>query len=98
VGSIRKLCITNKIDIKVYIGKNGSSKLLILLGIPTWGVGSTPPNVMTKLKKDNDFVDLIQASKVSYTKGLKMFKIVEMDEIFNQKGTQEGDHFSCSLS
>jgi hypothetical protein len=43
---------------------------------------------MTKLKKDNDLVDLIQASKVSYTKGLRMLRIVEMDEIFNKKGTQ----------
>jgi hypothetical protein len=76
----------------------GSSKLLALLGIPTWGVGSKPPNVMTKLEKDNDLVDLIQVNKLSYTKGLRMRKIVGMEDIFKQKGTQEGNHSSCSLS
>ncbi len=67
--------------------KLASSKLLVLLGIPTWGVGSRLPNVMTKLEKDNDLVDLIQASKIFYTKGLRMFRIIEMDKIFKQKGT-----------
>jgi hypothetical protein len=30
-----------------------------------------PPNVMTKLKKDNDLAYLIWTSKVSYAKGFK---------------------------
>jgi hypothetical protein len=30
-----------------------------------------PPNVLAKLEKDNDLADLIQANKISYTKGLK---------------------------
>jgi hypothetical protein len=47
-----------------------SFKLLILLGIPTWGVGY-PPHVMTWLKRDENFAGLIWASKVSYAKGLK---------------------------
>ncbi len=45
--------------------------LIILLGIPAWGVGSMHPNVMTKLKKDNDLAYLIWANKVSYAKGFK---------------------------
>ncbi len=88
----------NKTNIEVYINKLAFSKLLTLLGIPTWGVGFRLPNVMTKLEKDNDLVDLIQASKVSYTKGLTMLRIVRMDEIFKKKGTQERDHSNCSLS
>jgi hypothetical protein len=47
-----------------------SFKLLILLSIPTWGVGY-PPHVMTKLKRDENFAGLIWASNVSYAKGLK---------------------------
>jgi hypothetical protein len=35
------------------------------------GCGVHAPNVMTKLKKDNDLAYLIQASKVSYPKGCK---------------------------
>ncbi len=41
-----------------------SSKLFILLGIPTWGV-RYPPHVMIKLKRDENFVGLIRSSKVS---------------------------------
>jgi len=41
------------------------------LGIPTWGVASTPPHVMTKFKKDENLVGVIRASKVSYAKGPK---------------------------
>jgi hypothetical protein len=78
--------------------KLDSSKLLAFLGIPTWGVGSRLPNVMTKLEKDNFLVDLIHASKIFYAKGLRMFRIIRMDEIFKQKGTQEGDHSNYSLS
>jgi hypothetical protein len=47
-----------------------ASKLLTLLCIPTWGLGYSP-FVMTKLKRDENLVDLIWASKVSYAKGLK---------------------------
>jgi hypothetical protein len=57
----------NKINIKTYIGKISFA----LLGIPTWGVGSMPPNVVAKLEKDNGLAYLIQANKISYTKGLK---------------------------
>jgi hypothetical protein len=35
-----------------------SSKVLTLLGIPTWGVGY-PPHVMTKLIKAKNFTGLI---------------------------------------
>jgi hypothetical protein len=47
-----------------------TSKLLTLLCIPTWGVGYAP-HVMTKIKRDENLVNLIWASKVSYAKGLK---------------------------
>jgi hypothetical protein len=50
--------------------KVASSKVLTLLSIPTWGVGY-PPHIMTKLKRDENFVNLIWAHKVSYAKGLK---------------------------
>jgi hypothetical protein len=48
-----------------------SSKLFILLSIPTWGVGSILPNVMTKLKKDENLAGLIWASKVFYAMSLR---------------------------
>ncbi len=47
-----------------------SSKVLIMLGIPTWGVGY-PPHVMTKLMRDENFTGLIWASKVCYAMGLR---------------------------
>jgi len=47
-----------------------SSKVLTLLGIPTWGVGY-PPYIRTKLKRDENFANLIWAHKVSYAKGLR---------------------------
>jgi len=30
-----------------------------------------PPNVVAKLKKDNDLIDLIEANKIYYAKGLE---------------------------
>jgi hypothetical protein len=45
--------------------------LIVLLGIHTWGVGFMPPNMMTKLKKNNNLAYLIWANKVSYAKGFK---------------------------
>jgi hypothetical protein len=56
----------NKTDINVHIG----FKLFTLLNIPTWGVGYLL-RVMTKLKRDENLVGLIWASKVSYTKGVR---------------------------
>jgi hypothetical protein len=48
----------NKMALMPTLVKIISSKLFILLGIPTWGVESIPPcNVMTKLKKDEDLAD-----------------------------------------
>jgi hypothetical protein len=35
------------------------------------GCGVYAPNVMTKLKKDNDLASLIQTNKVSYPTGFK---------------------------
>ncbi len=45
-------------------------KLFILLSIPTWG-GRYLPQVLTKLKKDENLANLIWAGKVSYAKALK---------------------------
>jgi hypothetical protein len=45
-------------------------KLFILLSIPTWGVRYLP-QVLTKLKKDENLANLIWASKVSYAKVLR---------------------------
>jgi hypothetical protein len=45
-------------------------KLLTLLSIPTWGVGSLS-HVMTKLKRDDNLASLIWANIVSYAKGFK---------------------------
>ncbi len=50
--------------------KVASFKLLILLGIPTWGVGY-PPHVMTKLKRDKNLVGLIWVNSVFYAKGFR---------------------------
>jgi len=48
----------------------GKSCFFQVLHIPTWGVGY-PPNVMTKLKRDENLAISICANKVSYAKGLK---------------------------
>jgi len=45
--------------------------LFILLGIPTWGVGSSPKNVMAKMKKDEYIIGLIQGSRVAYAKAFR---------------------------
>ncbi len=47
-----------------------SFKLLTLLSIPTWGV-RYPPNVMTKLKRDENLAGLIWVSKIFHAKGFR---------------------------
>jgi hypothetical protein len=69
VGSLAKWT-KNETDIDATLVRVTSSKVLSLLGIPTWGVGY-PPHVMTKLKRDENSANLIWASKVSYAKGLR---------------------------
>jgi hypothetical protein len=51
--------------------KLASSYLTNILGIPRWGVGSIPPYVLAKVKKDEDLASLIGGSKLTYAKVLK---------------------------
>jgi len=62
----------NKTNIETHIGKNCLFQVVHSIG--HFGMGRAvylPPNVITKLKRDENLVDLIQTSKVSYAKGLK---------------------------
>jgi hypothetical protein len=49
------------------------SKILLgIIGIPTWGVGFIPHSAWVHLEKDENLVETIQASKVTYAKPLKV--------------------------
>jgi len=37
----------------------------------TWGVGAIPPNVQTKLERDEDLALVIQTSRARYAKALQ---------------------------
>ncbi len=56
---------------KSILVKLASSHLTNILGIPRWGVGSIPPRVLAKVKKDEDLASLIGGSKLTYAKALK---------------------------
>ncbi len=43
-----------------------------IIGIPTWGVGFIPQSAWARLEKDENLVETIQASKVTYAKPLKL--------------------------
>jgi hypothetical protein len=66
MGSLLKWWTTNKIDTNVHIDKSH-----FFQKHSNMGCGVHPPHVMTKLKRDENLVCLISASKVSYAKGLK---------------------------
>ncbi len=57
--------------IETYIGKIGFFYVDYSFRHSHMGCGVYAPNVMTKLKKDNDLAYLIQISKVFYPKGFK---------------------------
>jgi hypothetical protein len=47
----------------------------MLLGISdiiAWGVGFVPQNAWTRLEKDDNLVEVIRTSKMSYAKALKI--------------------------
>jgi hypothetical protein len=47
----------------------------ILLGIirnPAWGVGFIPQSAWARLEKDDNLVETIRASRIAYTKPLKL--------------------------
>jgi len=71
IRSITKWCTINKTNIEAYIGKIGFFYVDCSFGHLHMGCGVYAPNVMMKLKKDNDLAYLIQACKVSYPKGFK---------------------------
>jgi hypothetical protein len=50
--------------------KLASSHLTNILGIPRWGVGSIPPHVLAKVKKD-ELASLIHGTKLTYAKAFK---------------------------
>jgi len=49
-----------------------SNILLGIIGIPAWRVGFIPQSAWACLKKDENLVETIQASKVAYAKPLKL--------------------------
>jgi len=57
---------------KPHLVKLTSNLLLKLFAIPSWGVGSIPHTVFSKLEKTKDFVEKLQINKMTYTKKLKM--------------------------
>jgi hypothetical protein len=46
--------------------------LLSIVGIPAWGVGFIPQSAWACIKKDENFVKAIRATKVIYAKPLKV--------------------------
>jgi hypothetical protein len=51
--------------------KLASSHLTNILGIARWGVGSIPPHVLAKVRKDENLASLIHGSKLTYAKAFK---------------------------
>jgi len=49
-----------------------SEILLGIIGIPTWGVGFIPQSAWAHFEKDENLVETIWASKVTYAKLLKV--------------------------
>jgi hypothetical protein len=43
-----------------------------IIGIPTWGVGFIPQSAWAHLEKDENLIETIQASKITYAKLLKL--------------------------
>jgi len=46
--------------------------LLGIIGIPAWGVGFIPQSAWAHLEKDKNLIEIIQASKATYAKPLKV--------------------------
>jgi len=46
--------------------------LLGIIGIPAWRVGFIPQSAWARLEKDENLVEIIRASKVTYAKPLKL--------------------------
>jgi hypothetical protein len=46
--------------------------LLGIIGIIAWGLGFVPQNAWTPLEKDDNLVEVIRTSKMSYAKALKI--------------------------
>jgi hypothetical protein len=55
----------NKTNVYAHIGKSRFFQVVHSIRHSNMGVGY-PPHVMTKLKRDENFVNLIWASKVNY--------------------------------
>jgi hypothetical protein len=71
-----------------------SSHLTNILGIPRWGVGSIPPHVLAKVKKDEDLASLIHGSKLTYAKAFK----ASWDSQSSKKGSNKlALHFKIKL-
>jgi hypothetical protein len=49
-----------------------SEILLGIIGIPAWGVGFIPQSAWARLEKDENLVETIQASRITYAKPLKL--------------------------
>jgi hypothetical protein len=76
----------NKINIDANIGKSHSFQVVHSIQHSNMGCEISSPHVMTKLKRDENLVDLIWASKVSYAKGFKdVWDKPKLDKIFIQK-------------
>jgi hypothetical protein len=69
-----------------------SSKALILLSIPTWGVGYLP-HVMTKSKRDENFFGLIWLVRSPIRRALKMFKIAKIGQDLHPKRSRKRRSF-----
>jgi hypothetical protein len=58
-----------------------------------------PPHVMTKLERDEDLVSLIQASKISYVKGLtNVWDSWNWIKFSSKKECKKGVHSTCELT
>jgi hypothetical protein len=46
--------------------------LLGIIGIPAWGVGFIPQSAWARFEKDENLVETIQTSRITYAKPLKV--------------------------
>jgi hypothetical protein len=58
--------------VRTFVDTLAFDTLLGIIGISTWKVGFIPQNAWAWLKKNDNLIEAIRASKVTYAKPLKV--------------------------
>ncbi len=98
VRSLVKWWIINKTDINAHIGKSGFFQVAHSIKHSNMECGVHLPYLMTKLKRDENLVGLIWASKVSYQKALKMFGIAKIRQDLHLKRSVKRRSFDLCIT